>query len=160
MNTQFSAMESNFDKERAKYHNNLNKLKASVQLETHKVHQQKILHQELVAKEVEKRKELLQTVADIHQWVDEMYFELKEAKSAAKVAIRGKLKSDSAAEKRLHLLTALKVKLAEARDNLADESHQRSGLKKIQKLKLEINRERPVGRQGYLVPQQASLLEL
>ena len=77
-----------------------------------------------------------------------MYVKLKEAKSAAKVAMRGKLKSDSAAEKRLHLLTALKVKLVEARDNLADESHQRSGLENMQKLKLEIKRERPVGRQG------------
>ena len=43
LNTWLSAMESNFDKERSKYHKNLNKVKASVQLETHKVHQQKIL---------------------------------------------------------------------------------------------------------------------
>ena len=56
LNTRLSAMESNFDEERAKYHNNLNKVKASIQLDTHKVHQKKILHRELVAKEVEKRK--------------------------------------------------------------------------------------------------------
>ena len=105
-------------KERSKYHKNLNKVKASVQLETYKVHQQKILRRELVAKEIEKRKELLQTVADLHHWVDEMYVKLKEAKSAARVAMRGKLKSESVAEKRLHLLTALKVKLSEARDDL------------------------------------------
>ena len=48
--------------------------------------------------------------------------------------MRGKLKSDSAAEKRLDLITALKVKLAEALDNLADESHQRAGLEKMHKL--------------------------
>ena len=60
-----------------------------------------------------------------------MYVKLKEAKSAAKVAMRGKIKSYSAAEKQLHLLTALKVKLAEARDNLADKSHQRSGLENM-----------------------------
>ena len=77
-----------------------------------------------------------------------MYVELKGANSAAKVAMRGKLKSDSAAEKRLDLITALKVKLAEALDNLADESHQRFGLKKMQKLQLDIKREQPVGRQG------------
>ena len=77
-----------------------------------------------------------------------MYVELKEAKSAAKVTMRGKIKPDSAAERRLHLLTALKVKLAEAQDNLADKSHQRAGLKKMQQLQLEIKRERPVGRQG------------
>ena len=51
-----------------------------------------------------------------------MYVKLKEAKSTEKVAMSGKIKSDSAAEKRLHLLTALKVKLAEARDNLAEYS--------------------------------------
>ena len=56
LNTRLSAMESNFDEERAKYHNNLNKVKASVKLETHKEHQQKILRRELVAKDVEKRK--------------------------------------------------------------------------------------------------------
>ena len=43
LNTRLSAMESNFDKERAKYRKNLNKVKAYVKLETHKVHQQKIL---------------------------------------------------------------------------------------------------------------------
>ena len=87
-------MDSNFDDERAKYHKNINKVEASVQLETHKVHQQKILRREIVAREVGKRKEVLQTVADLHQWVDEMYVKLKESKSAAKAAMRGKIKSD------------------------------------------------------------------
>ena len=50
LNTRLSAMGSKFDEERAKYHKNLNKVKASVQLETHKVHQQKILRRELIAK--------------------------------------------------------------------------------------------------------------
>ena len=43
-----------------------------------------------------------------------MYVKLKESKSTAKFAMRGKLKSESAAEKQLHLFTASKVKLAEA----------------------------------------------
>ena len=43
LNTRLSDMESNFDKERAKYHKNINKVKASVQLKTHKVHQKNIL---------------------------------------------------------------------------------------------------------------------
>ena len=148
LNIRLSAMNSNFDEERAKYHKNINKVKASVQLETHKFHQQEILRRELVAKEVENRKEVLQTVADLRQWVDEMYVKLKEAKYAAKVAMKGKLKSYSAVEKRLHLLTALRVKLTEVQDNLADESHQMAGLEKMQKLQLEIKRERPVGWQG------------
>ena len=67
LNTRLSAMEFNFDKERAKYQKNLNKVKASVQIETHKVHQKNILRRELVAKEVKKRKDVLQTVADLHQ---------------------------------------------------------------------------------------------
>ena len=50
LNTRLSVMESNFDEERAKYHKNINKVKASVKPETHKVHQKKILRQELVAK--------------------------------------------------------------------------------------------------------------
>ena len=50
LNTRLSAMESNFYEERAKYHKNLNKAKASVQLETHKVHHQKIICRELVAR--------------------------------------------------------------------------------------------------------------
>ena len=40
------------------------------------------------------------------------------------------------------------MKLAEAQDNLADESHQRAGLENMQTLQLDIKRERPVGQQG------------
>ena len=58
LNTRLSAMESNFDKERAKYHNNLNKVKASVQPEIHKVHQKKILRRELVESECSGRRRL------------------------------------------------------------------------------------------------------
>ena len=58
------------------------------------------------------------------------------------MANKGKVKSDSVIEKRLHLLTDLKVKLAEALDNLADESHRRVGLEKIQKIQLDIKRDR------------------
>ena len=73
LNTRLSAMEYNFDKQRAKYHKNLNNLKACVQLETHKVHQQKILRRDLVAKQFQKMKEVLQTVAYLYLWVDGMY---------------------------------------------------------------------------------------
>ena len=37
LKTRLSAMESNLGEERAKYHKNINKVKASVQLKTHKV---------------------------------------------------------------------------------------------------------------------------
>ena len=61
------------------------------------------------------------------------------------MAIKGKVKSESVAEKQLCLLTDLKVNLYEAQDNLADESHQRVGLEKIQKIQLATNRKRTVG---------------
>ena len=99
----------------------------------------------------------MQTVADINKWVDEISLGLKvrfifillhelyhlqssltnvqsslmnysyEANSSAKVAIKGKVKSDSVAERRLRLLTDLTINLAEARDNL-DETLQQGYL--------------------------------
>ena len=42
-NTRVSEMETNFDEERAKYKNNLDEVKALVEHQTHKVHEQKIL---------------------------------------------------------------------------------------------------------------------
>ena len=71
-----------------------------------------------------------------------------EANSSAKVAIKGKVKSDSVAESRLCLLTDIKVKLFEAQDNLADESHQRVGLENMQNIQVAIKRERTVGWNG------------
>ena len=70
-------MEKNFDEERAKSEENIDEVKALVDHQTHEVHEQNILRREAVAKEVDKRKELLQTVADINQWVNEMDIELK-----------------------------------------------------------------------------------
>ena len=53
---------------------NLDEVKALVDHQTHKVHEKNILLREAVKKEAEKRKEVLQTVADINQWVNEMDF--------------------------------------------------------------------------------------
>ena len=64
------------------------------------------------------------------------------------MAIKVKVKSNSVSERRLCLLTDLKVNLAEAWDNLADESHHRVGLEKMQKMQLSIKCERTVGRHG------------
>ena len=156
-------MEKNFDEDRAKSKENLDEAKALVDHQTHKVHKKNILCQEAIAKEVQKRKEVLQIVADFNQWVNDMSLELKvsfififlhdlydlqssltnvqsslmkysqEAKSAAKVVIKGKVKSDSVAEKQLRLLTDLKVNMSEVRDKLADEYNKRIGLEKMHK---------------------------
>ena len=52
-------METNFDEEGAKSKNNLYGVKALVYHQTHKVHEQNILCQEAVTKEVDNRKEVL-----------------------------------------------------------------------------------------------------
>ena len=61
-------MDKKFDEERAKSKNNLDEVKALVDNQTHKVHEQKFLRQETVAKEVENKKEVLQT--DFHDSTD------------------------------------------------------------------------------------------
>ena len=63
-------METTFDEEIYKSKNNLDEVKAFVEHQTHKVRKKNILRREAVSKEVEKRKEVLQTVADVYQWVD------------------------------------------------------------------------------------------
>ena len=77
LNTMVSSMETNFDEERDRSKNNLDEVKGFVEHQTHKVHEKNIIHQETVANEVEKRKEVLQCVADLNQWVDEMGLEIK-----------------------------------------------------------------------------------
>ena len=64
------------------------------------------------------------------------------------MAIKGKVNSNSVSEKRLCLLTDLKLKMAEARYNLAYESHQRVGLDNMQKIQLDIKHEGTLGCHG------------
>ena len=64
------------------------------------------------------------------------------------MAIKGKVKSDYVTEKRLHLLTDIKFKLAKARDNLYDESCRKFELENIQKIHLYIKPDRTVGHHG------------
>ena len=70
-------MEKSFDEERSTSKNNLYEVKDIVDHQTHKVHEESILRREVVAKEAQKRKEVLQTVADLNQYVNEMALELK-----------------------------------------------------------------------------------
>ena len=64
------------------------------------------------------------------------------------MAIKGKVKSDSVAERRLCLLTDIKFKLAEESYNLDDEPHQRVRLENMQKIQLDTKRERNVVQHG------------
>jgi hypothetical protein len=54
----------------------------------------------------------------------------------------------SLALNRLELLKSLKLSLDEAKDELAEESHQREALERMRTIQIEIKRERPVGRAG------------
>ena len=64
------------------------------------------------------------------------------------MVIKGKVKSDSVEERRPRLLTDIKVNLALAQYNLADDSHQRFGFEKMQMIKLAIKREITMGHNG------------
>ena len=105
--------------------------------------------------QMEKRKAAEKTVDDLYAWVDELHVELNAAKEVQKAA-KKEVKSQqtqlsnarSIASKRLDLLKSLKVKLGEARDDLADESRQREALERMRIIQLEIKRERTIGRRG------------
>ena len=108
-----------------------------------------------VASEVEKRRLVEQTVDELYDWVDELHAEINQQKKAAKLAkketkstIKSKLRLETVAKNRLSMLKALKSQLHEAKDMLADESHQREALERMQTIKLEIKRQRSVGRRG------------
>ena len=62
-NTRVSAMKKNISEERAKSKENLDEVKALVDHQTHKFHEQNIFFFKAVAKEVDKKKEVLQTVS-------------------------------------------------------------------------------------------------
>ena len=67
------------------------------------------------------------------------------AKKAMKTAQASKNKLETVASKRLSILRDLKCSLREAKDMLADESHQREALERMHTIKLEIKRQRSVG---------------
>jgi len=108
-----------------------------------------------VAFEAEKRRLVEQTVDELYDWVDELHAEINQQKKAANLAkketkstIKSKLRLETVAKNRLSMLKALKSQLHEAKDMLADESHQREALERMQTIKLEIKRQRSVGRRG------------
>ena len=108
-----------------------------------------------VAREVERRKAVENTVDELYGWIDELDEELREAKSAMRTAkkeatsaYRAKSKLETVASKRLALLKDLKEQLRNTKDDLADESHQRESLEKLWQIQVQIKRERPVSRKG------------
>jgi len=119
------------------------------------VHEEKQKRRARVAHEVQKRRLVEQTVDELYNWVDDLHAEINEQKSAVKLAkkemkstIKSKLRIETLAKHRLSMLKELKSQLHEAKDMLADESHQREALERMQTIKLEIKRQRSVGRRG------------
>ena len=95
----------------------------------------------------------------LNTWLGEMADEVADAKleaknevKAAKKAIKSAKKVASEkiklAQRRLEQVQDLKIRVGELRDSLADESQQRAALEKLSNIRLEIKRERQVGRRG------------
>ena len=108
-----------------------------------------------VADEVDRRKAVENTVDDLHVWIDELHTDLCEANTKArllakevKAVLKNKAKADTVADKRLALLKDLKVRFNNVKDMLVDESKQREALEKLQTIRLEIKKERVLGRRG------------
>ena len=106
-----------------------------------------------VAREIERRKAVENTIDELYDWIDELDEEVRDAKSVLRVAKKeansahyAKSKLETVASKRLDLLKDLKQQLRNAKDDLADESHQRASLERLQQIQVQIKRERPVGR--------------
>ena len=142
-----------------------------------RLHEEKIRRRQDVATEAERRKymenKLKAKLDDMHEWLEEMAEEVRDAKREAKKAAKGKERVDSLANKRVSCLTTyyslfyithteltthlllqlimikeLKDKLAETRDNLADESNQRAMLERMRTIGIQIKKERKIGRRG------------
>lgn len=128
-----------------------NKLDAKALL----VHEEKKKRRAAVAKEVERRKAIEETVEDLYGWVDEIHCELRDAKSKVKAATQetnaanvAKSKIATVASNRLALIKTLKQQLRDTKDDLAEESHERASLEKLRQIQVQIKRERQVGRKG------------
>ena len=130
-------------------------LKSRLDTKTNHVLEEKKKRRAQVTKEVEKRHLVESALDDLYDWIGELHAEINSQKLARKLArkeiqsaTRLKLKNESIAAKRLSLLKDLKYRLSEAKDMLSDESHEREALERMQTIKIEIKRQRSVGRRG------------
>ena len=98
---------------------------------------------------------MVEEVLYLEGWLKDMAEEVKDSKRETKKALKDRKEALAANEfitsvssKRLALLKDLKIRVNELRDDLADESHQRAALERLSSIKLEIKRERVIGRKG------------
>ena len=78
----------------------------------------------------------------------EMSDKVMDAKEDAKEAMRKASTSHTLASNHLRLLNELKVQVSDLKDNLVKESKMRDSLEKMKDIRLQIKRERKVGRKG------------
>lgn len=104
---------------------------------------------------MESWKAVKQLLDDFYDWVGELHAEIETAKKEARAAGKdtkaskqAKAKADALSDQRLALLKDLRSEMYDLKDQLADESKQCAALERMQKIQLEIKKERPLGRGG------------
>lgn len=130
-------------------------MKSQLDSKSDKILEEKNKRRAGIADEIAKRKAVEQTVDELYGWIHELHSEIETARLATraagkevKAAKKDKLKLESIASKRLIMLRDLKFRFNEAKDQLADESYQREALECMNTIKLEIKKERVLGRRG------------
>ena len=105
--------------------------------------EEKQKRQAAVAREVEKRKAVKQTLDEVYGWVGKLHLEIEMAKKESraanknrKAANNAKAKANSLSAERLALLKDLRAQMNDLRDELADESKQRAALGRMQMIQL------------------------
>ena len=138
------------------YHfHRVNEMKSQLDSKSDKILEEKNKRRAGIADEIAKRKAVEQTVDELYGWIHELHSEIETARlvtraagKEVKAAKKDKLKLESIASNRLIMLRDLKFRFNEAKDQLADESYQREALECMNTIKLEIKKERVIGRRG------------
>ena len=111
-----------------------------------------------VSMEVASQKAVESTVDKLYNFIDELHEKITEARTKVrtvnkdiKSANKFKCKATSVAQKRLDLLNDLKVRFNNVKDLLIDETKEHKVLSKlehIKMLKMQIKKEKTIGRRG------------
>ena len=130
------------------YTEKLTLFKAKLDSNSTKLHDLKLLRRADNLTKSDAEKKLQGDMAYLRGCVDEMSKELQCSKRDAKKAFLRSKKSDGIASRRLEVVRELRVRVTVLNESLADESHQRVALERLCALRIDIKRERVVGRNG------------
>ena len=105
--------------------------------------------------EASRQKAVESTVDELYKFIDELYEEIAEARTKVqtvnkdiKSANKSKSKANSVVQKPLDLLNDLKVRFNNVKDLLIDETKEREALSRLQHIKMQIKKEKIIGRRG------------